>query len=53
MERAGRTNTVMAKLSVIGDLLMLQLVFLVLSLGIVLTVLVLLGVLMGASSGRP
>ncbi len=33
--RAGRTNTVMAKLSMIGDLLMLQLVFLVLSFGII------------------
>lgn len=32
---AGRTNTVMAKLSMIGDLLMLQLVFVVLSFGIV------------------
>ena len=35
MEGAGRTNAVMAKLTMIGDLLMLQLVFLVLSLGIV------------------
>lgn len=35
MEGASRTNAVLAKLSVIGDLLMLQLVFLVLSLGIV------------------
>lgn len=35
MENAGRTNTVLSKLSVIGDLLMLQLVFLVISLGIV------------------
>jgi uncharacterized membrane protein YesL len=32
---AGRTNAVLSKLSVIGDLLMLQLVFLVLSIGIV------------------
>jgi uncharacterized membrane protein YesL len=32
---AGRTNAVLSKLSVAGDLLMLQLVFLVLSLGIV------------------
>ncbi|MFI5710686.1 DUF624 domain-containing protein [Kribbella sp. NPDC051620] len=32
---AGRTNAVLSKLSVVGDLLMLQLVFLVLSLGIV------------------
>ena len=31
----GRTNTVMAKLSTIGDLLMLQLVFLVLGFGII------------------
>ena len=35
MERAGRTNTVMAKLSIVGDLLMLQLVFLVLGFGII------------------
>ncbi|MEI8410391.1 MULTISPECIES: DUF624 domain-containing protein [unclassified Kribbella] len=35
MEGAGRTNAVLAKLTMIGDLLMLQLVFLVLSLGIV------------------
>ena len=35
MEGTGRTNTVMAKLSMIGDLLMLQLVFLVLGFGIV------------------
>ena len=35
MERAGRTSTVLSKLSIIGDLLMLQLVFLVLSFGIV------------------
>jgi len=35
VEGAGRTNTVVAKLSMIGDLLMLQLVFLVLSAGIV------------------
>lgn len=35
MEGAGRTNAVVAKLSMIGDLLMLQLVFLVLSVGIV------------------
>ncbi|TCO19236.1 putative membrane protein YesL [Kribbella steppae] len=35
MEGAGRTNAVVAKLSMIGDLLMLQLVFLVLSIGIV------------------
>jgi uncharacterized membrane protein YesL len=35
VEGAGRTNTVLAKLSMIGDLLMLQLVFLVLSIGIV------------------
>ncbi|MGW6281493.1 DUF624 domain-containing protein [Kribbella sp. NPDC055071] len=34
-EGASRTNTVMAKLSMVGDLLMLQLVFLVLSLGII------------------
>ena len=34
MEKAGRTNTVLAKLSVVGDLLMLQLVFLVISLPI-------------------
>ncbi|WP_233712123.1 YesL family protein [Kribbella turkmenica] len=32
---AGRTNAVLSKLSVVGDLLMLQLVFLVLSVGIV------------------
>lgn len=32
---AGRTNAVLSKLSVVGDLLMLQIVFLVLSLGIV------------------
>lgn len=32
---AGRTNAVLSKLSVVGDLLMLQLVFLVLSIGIV------------------
>jgi len=32
---AGRTNAVLSKLSVIGDLLMLQIVFLVLSLGVV------------------
>ncbi|MEV8377036.1 DUF624 domain-containing protein [Kribbella sp. NPDC056861] len=32
---AGRTNAVLAKLTVIGDLLMLQLVFLVLSVGVV------------------
>jgi len=35
VEGAGRTNTVIAKLSMIGDLLMLQLVFLVLSAGII------------------
>lgn len=35
MEGASRTNAVLAKLTMIGDLLMLQLVFLVLSLGIV------------------
>lgn len=35
MERVSRTNTVMAKLSIVGDLLMLQLVFLVLGLGII------------------
>ena len=35
MEGAGRMNTVFGKLSMIGDLLMLQLVFLVLSVGIV------------------
>ncbi|WP_433164644.1 YesL family protein [Kribbella sp. CA-247076] len=35
MEGAGRTNAVLSKLSVVGDLLMLQLVFLVLSVGIV------------------
>ncbi|MFF0338747.1 DUF624 domain-containing protein [Kribbella sp. NPDC004875] len=35
MEKAGRTNTVLSKLSVVGDLLMLQLVFLVISLAIV------------------
>jgi uncharacterized membrane protein YesL len=35
VEGAGRTNTVMAKLSMIGDLLMLQLVFLVLGFGII------------------
>ena len=35
MESTGRTNTVMAKLSMIGDLLMLQLVFLVLGFGII------------------
>lgn len=35
MEGAGRTNAVLAKLTMIGDLLMLQLVFLVLSVGIV------------------
>lgn len=35
MEGAGRTNAVMAKLTMIGDLLMLQLVFLVLSIPIV------------------
>jgi uncharacterized membrane protein YesL len=35
VERAGRTNTVMAKLSIVGDLLMLQLVFLVLGFGII------------------
>lgn len=35
MEKAGRTNTVLTKLSVVGDLLMLQLVFLVISLGII------------------
>ena len=35
MEGAGRTSTVLSKLSIIGDLLMLQLVFLVLSFGIV------------------
>ncbi|TCO47726.1 putative membrane protein YesL [Kribbella antiqua] len=34
-ERTSRTNVVMAKLSITGDLLMLQLVFLVLSVGIV------------------
>jgi uncharacterized membrane protein YesL len=34
VEKAGRTNTVLAKLSVVGDLLMLQLVFLVISLPI-------------------
>jgi uncharacterized membrane protein YesL len=32
---AGRTNAVLSKLSIVGDLLMLQLVFLVLSIGIV------------------
>ncbi|MEV0284322.1 MULTISPECIES: DUF624 domain-containing protein [unclassified Kribbella] len=35
MEGAGRTNAVLAKLTMIGDLLLLQLVFLVLSVGIV------------------
>ncbi|HET6986429.1 MAG TPA: DUF624 domain-containing protein [Kribbella sp.] len=35
MEGVSRTNTVMAKLSMIGDLLMLQLVFLVLGFGII------------------
>jgi uncharacterized membrane protein YesL len=35
VEGAGRTNAVLAKLTLIGDLLMLQLVFLVLSVGIV------------------
>jgi uncharacterized membrane protein YesL len=35
VEGAGRMNTVFGKLSMIGDLLMLQLVFLVLSIGIV------------------
>lgn len=35
MDNANRTNTVLSKLSVVGDLLMLQLVFLVLGLGIV------------------
>jgi uncharacterized membrane protein YesL len=35
VEKAGRTNTVLTKLSVVGDLLMLQLVFLVISLGII------------------
>src|SRR4051794_18569774 len=35
VENAGRTNTVLAKLSVVGDLLMLQLVFVVLGLGII------------------
>jgi uncharacterized membrane protein YesL len=35
VQNAGRTNIVLAKLSVVGDLLMLQLVFLVLGLGIV------------------
>ncbi|WP_350279552.1 DUF624 domain-containing protein [Kribbella sp. HUAS MG21] len=34
MENAGRTNTVLTKLSIVGDLLMLQLAFLVISLGI-------------------
>jgi uncharacterized membrane protein YesL len=33
-EKTGRTNTVLTKLSVVGDLLMLQLVFVVISLGI-------------------
>jgi uncharacterized membrane protein YesL len=35
VEGAGRTNAVMAKLSIVGDLLMLQLVFLVLGFGII------------------
>jgi uncharacterized membrane protein YesL len=35
VERAGRTNTVMAKLSIVGDLLMLQLAFLVVGFGII------------------
>ena len=35
MEGAGRTNAVLSRLSVIGDLLMLQLVFLVLGFGII------------------
>jgi uncharacterized membrane protein YesL len=35
VEGAGRTNAVLAKLTMIGDLLMLQLVFLVLSVGVV------------------
>lgn len=34
MEKAGRTTSVLSKLSVVGDLLMLQLVFLLISLGI-------------------
>ncbi|MFG1906665.1 YesL family protein [Kribbella sp. NPDC048928] len=34
MQKANRTSTVLAKLAVVGDLLMLQLVFLVISLGI-------------------
>ncbi|WP_433013818.1 DUF624 domain-containing protein [Kribbella sp. CA-294648] len=34
-DNSGRTNAVLSKLTVIGDLLMLQIVFLVLSLGIV------------------
>ncbi|MEU4192903.1 DUF624 domain-containing protein [Kribbella sp. NPDC026611] len=35
MQNAGRTNAVLSKLSVVGDLLLLQLVFLVLGFGIV------------------
>jgi len=35
VERTSRTNTVMAKLSVVGDLLMLQLAFLVVGFGII------------------
>ena len=34
-DSSGRTNAVLSKLTVIGDLLMLQLVFLVLGLGII------------------
>ncbi|MEU8227269.1 DUF624 domain-containing protein [Kribbella sp. NPDC048915] len=34
MQNPGRTNTVLSKLAVVGDLLMLQLVFVVISLGI-------------------
>ena len=34
MQKANRTSTVLSKLAVVGDLLMLQLVFLVISLGI-------------------
>lgn len=34
MEKAGRTTSVLAKVSIVGDLLMLQLVFLLISLGI-------------------
>jgi len=34
VEKAGRTSTVLGKLAVVGDLLMLQLVFVVISLGI-------------------